>query len=164
MTATLVGWLPLFARPDIVQIIYGSWQFLQQNRGLKLFGYVIMENHLHWVASSPDLSKDAGDFKSFTARRIIDRFQEQRAEPILRQLAYFKQAHKSGQIYQLWQDGHHPQQIVSEEMMLQKLEYMHNNPIRRGYVDDAADWRYSSARNYAGRTGLIEVVSDWRRE
>jgi putative transposase len=46
-------------------------------------------------------------------------------------------------------------------MMLQKLEYIHYNPVKRGYVDEPTDWRSSSARNYAGRPGLIEVVTDW---
>jgi hypothetical protein len=47
-------------------------------------------------------------------------------------------------------------------MMWQKLEYAHNNPLRRGYVDDPTHWRYSSARNYAGRPGLIEILTDWQ--
>ena len=46
--------------------------------------------------------------------------------------------------------------------MLQKLEYIHNNPVRRGYVDDPVHWRYSSARNYAGKAGLLDVITDWR--
>jgi hypothetical protein len=70
--------------------------------------------------------------------------------------------HKIDQRYQLWQEGSHPEQIQGDEMMLQKLEYTHNNPIRRGYVDEARHWRYSSARNYEGGKGLIEVVTDWR--
>ena len=48
------------------------------------------------------------------------------------------------------------------EMMLQKLEYAHFNPVKHGYVDEPVHWRYSSARNYAGREGMIEVVTDWR--
>jgi putative transposase len=68
----------------------------------------------------------------------------------------------SSQEYHLWQVGDHPQQIQSDEMMLQKLEYIHNNPVRRGYVDEPTHWRYSSARNYAGLPGLIDVVTDWR--
>ena len=47
-------------------------------------------------------------------------------------------------------------------MLVQKLEYIHGNPVRRGYVDDPVHWRYSSARNYAGLEGLIEVERDWR--
>jgi len=46
-------------------------------------------------------------------------------------------------------------------MMLQKLEYIHNNPVARGYVDDPVHWRYSSARNYARQEGLIELVTQW---
>jgi putative transposase len=52
--------------------------------------------------------------------------------------------------------------VFNEEMMTQKLEYIHYNPVKRGYVDVPTDWRYSSARNYAGRDGLIEVCTDWR--
>ena len=44
----------------------------------------------------------------------------------------------------------------------EKLEYMHNNPVKRGYVDEPVHWRYSSARNYAGKAGLAKVVTDWR--
>ena len=47
-------------------------------------------------------------------------------------------------------------------MMVQKLDYMHNNPVERGYVDEPAHWRYSSARNYLGLPGLIQVITDWR--
>jgi len=77
-------------------------------------------------------------------------------------LQWFKAKHKVEQRYQLWQEGSHPQQILDDEMMEQKLGYMHNNPVERGYVDEPTHWRYSSARNYAGLPGLIDVVTDWR--
>ena len=63
---------------------------------------------------------------------------------------------------EVWEEGSHPKQIDSDEMMLQKLEYTHNNPVKRGYVDEPVHWRYSSARNYAGMPGLIDVITDWR--
>src|SRR6516162_7460231 len=72
LTYTVVGWLPVFTRPDTIQILYDSWQFLHDKGRLVLYGYVILENHLHLIASSADLSKEIGDFKSFTARRLID--------------------------------------------------------------------------------------------
>ena len=81
---------------------------------------------------------------------------------LLEELRFFKLRHKADQTHQLWQESSHPQQIQNDEMMLQKLEYMHHNPLRRGYVDDPTHWRYSSARNYAGMKGLIEVITDWR--
>ena len=80
---------------------------------------------------------------------------------MLEELGYYKLRHKSDQDYQLWQEGSHPQQIQNAEMMRQKLEYIHYNPVERGYVDDPLHWRYSSARNYAGMPGLIDVVKDW---
>ena len=72
ITCTIVGWLPVFTRPETVQILYDSWRFLQDNGRLTVHGYVILDNHLHMVASSPDISKEIGDFKSFTARQIVD--------------------------------------------------------------------------------------------
>jgi putative transposase len=80
---------------------------------------------------------------------------------LLRQLRAHKLRYKTKSDYQVWQEGSKPKQIGSDEMMLQKLEYVHNNPVKRGYVDDPVHWRYSSARNYAGLPGLIEVVTNW---
>jgi hypothetical protein len=57
--------------------------------------------------------------------------------------------------------GSHPQLIQNEEMMRQKLEYIHYNPVKRGFVDEPTHWRYSSARNYAGQQGLLDVKTDW---
>ena len=46
-------------------------------------------------------------------------------------------------------------------MMRQKLDYIHQNPVKRGYVSDPTHWRYSSARNYLGEPGLVPVETDW---
>jgi putative transposase len=161
LTCTVVSWLPVFTRPETMNAVLDSWRYLQQHRGFRLFGYVILENHLHLIASSPDLSKEMKDFKSYTARQIIDRLESERVTMLLDQLEWHKARYKIQSHYQLWQEGCHPQQIQSEEMMLQKLEYIHNNPVCRGYVEDATHWRYSSASNYAGKPGLIEVITEW---
>jgi putative transposase len=71
LTCTVVGWLPVFTRPETVQIVLDSWHFLQNANRLTIYGYVILENHLHLVASSSDLAKEIGNFKSFTARQIM---------------------------------------------------------------------------------------------
>lgn len=161
LTCTIVDWLPVFGSLQLAQILLDSWHFLQEAGRLEIFAYVIMENHIHWVAASDDLPKEVGDFKSFTARRIIDRLQEQRAHHLLEMLNRQKLAHKKDRDFQLWQEGSHPQMITSEAMMWQKVEYCHENPVRRGYVDEPAHWRYSSARNYAGLPGLLEVTIGW---
>ena len=164
LTCTIVGWQAIFTRPETVQIILDSWRFLQDNQRLVLYGYVILENHLHLIASAADLGKEIGDFKSYTARRIIDCLVEHKAATILQHLEFHKLRHKKDQQYQLWQEDSHPQQIQDEEMMVQKLEYMHYNPTKRGYVDEAIHWRYSSARNYAGQAGLIPVEINWAQK
>jgi len=162
LTCTIVGWLPVFTRPEAVEIVLESWRYLQRERGMKLFGYAILENHLHMIASAPELGTAMQNYKSYTARRIVDLLELRAAIVLLHQLRAHKLRHKAESTYQVWQEGSQPKQIQSDEMMWQKLEYMHNNPVDRGYVDDPLHWRYSSARNYAGQPGLIEVVTDWR--
>ena len=76
-------------------------------------------------------------------------------------MAFFKRSHKTESRYQVWEEGSYPQLIGSEMMMRQKLDYIHQNPVKRGYVDQPEHWRYSSARNYAGQEGLIEVERVW---
>lgn len=67
LTVTVVNWIPLFSSPTLVQILLDSLCFLQNERRLILYAYVILENHLHLIASAPDLSKQIGNFKSYTA-------------------------------------------------------------------------------------------------
>jgi REP element-mobilizing transposase RayT len=161
LTCTVVGWLPVFTRPETVQILLDSWAFYQDQDRLTLLGYVILENHVHLIAASEDLASVVGDFKSYSARRIIDLLAERRVTMLLDGLAYHKARHKSDRPFQLWQEGSHPKRIDTEAMLRQKLEYIHNNPVKRGYVSDPTHWRYSSARNYAGIESLVPVTTDW---
>lgn len=77
---------------------------------------------------------------------------------VLNQLMRAKLSHKHQSKYQVWQEGFHPKQITTPEMMLQKIEYIHHNPVKRGYVDEPEYWRYSSARNYLELEYLIPVT------
>jgi putative transposase len=95
-------------------------------------------------------------------RQIINLLKSHAAETILRQLRAYRLHHKTASEYQVWQEGSQPKQIQTDEMMRQKLEYIHNNPVKRGYVDNPLHWRYSSARNYAGMPALVQVSTDWR--
>ncbi len=161
MTCTIVGWLPVFTRPESVKIIFDSWEFLHAQDRMSIMGYVILENHLHLIAVGDDLSKEMGDFKSFTARKIIDLLKASNAKTILRPLRYEKAHHKKDRAYQVWQEGSHPETIRTEQMLRQKLEYIHYNPVMRGYVDKPEHWRYSSVRNYLGMPALTPVLTDW---
>jgi REP element-mobilizing transposase RayT len=158
MTSSFVQGYPLFAIPDVARIILGGFQFLQDRREVTLYSYVLMENHLHYIACGERLSKNLRHFNSYTAREIINHFHQNNRTRLLRQLSVAKASHKKESSYQVWQEGFHPKQIVGDKMMLQKIEYIHNNPVKRGYVDRPEDWRYSSARNYAEVEGLIPVT------
>ena len=161
LTCTVIAWLPVFTRPETFEIIIDSWKYLQEHEQFVLYGYVILENHLHLVASAPDLAAIMKNFKSFTARQIIDLLEARKVSTLLRQLELHKARHKTQSRYQLWDEGSHPQEILGDEMMLQKMEYMHMNPVKRGCVDSPEHWRYSSARDYAGQAGRIRVQTQW---
>jgi REP element-mobilizing transposase RayT len=161
LTCAVVGWLPVFTRPETVQILLDSWQFLQDHNRLVLLGYVVLENHIHFIASATDLAKEVGDFKSYTARRIIDYLSDRRVRSLLEGFEYHKARHKTDRRFQFWQEGSQPKMIETETMLRQKLEYIHNNPVKRGYVSDTTHWRYSSARNYARIESLVDVTTDW---
>ena len=161
LTCTIVDWIPLFSNPDVAAIVLDSIRFLQNNDRLILYGYVLMEHHLHLLASASDLSKEMHDFKSYTGHTIIEYLKQQNMMSLLQQLESSKLAHKKDRTYQVWQEGSHPEMIKDEAMMRQKLDYIHYNPVKKGYVDEPAHWRYSSARNYEGKKGLLEVCIEW---
>ena len=77
---------------------------------------------------------------------------------LLKQLAFFKKPHKDQQTHQVWQEGIHPKLILNERMLEKTIQYVHYNPVKRGYVDAPEHWRYSSARDYVGVKGLVDIV------
>jgi putative transposase len=161
VTCTILHWIPIFTRTETTDIIFESLKYLQKTDNAKIYAYVILENHLHLIISSDDLSKTMESFKKYTSRRIIDLLRSKNVTTILDQLMFYKKAHKSDRTYQLWQEGIAPKLIQSEPMMIDRINYIHNNPVKRGYVDDPIHWRYSSARNYANQAGLIEIEKLW---
>jgi REP element-mobilizing transposase RayT len=154
MTCMVLECLPVFTRPETVQIILNCWRYQREHEGLRLYGYVILENHLHFIAQAKDLNKCVSSFKSYTARQIIGHLQAQRVKRLLAHLCFFKRAHKTDREYQFWQEGVHAELVFSEAMM---RDYIHGNSVKRGYVSLAEHWRYSSASNYAGLEGLIDM-------
>ena len=160
ITLTVLHWMPVFTRPATVEILLDSLRFLMRD-GLQVYAYVILENHLHLILQSAQLDKDIARLKSFTARQLLTYLKSEHVQILLEQFAFYKKAHKKDREYQFWQEGVHPEMIQNTQMMLQKVEYIHQNPVKRGYVDKAEHWRYSSARNYMGDVGLLEVNKSW---
>jgi len=160
ITLTVLHWIPVFTRPETVNILLDSLRFFIREE-MKVYAYVILENHCHIVLQSKALDRDLARYKSYTAKQLIQYLDKNNIRQILEQLAFYKKAHKNDRAYQFWQEGVHPELIQGDEMMRQKIDYIHQNPVKRGYVDKAEHWRYSSARNYLGQAGLLEVCTCW---
>lgn len=157
LTCTLIEWIPALTHPDAAGIITDALTYCRQSKGLKLYAYVVMDNHLHLVAEAPDLGSVLRDFKRHTARALLKHAEESGKEWLLNQFRHYRLKHKLESTHQVWQEGSHPKLILGAAMLLQKMEYIHNNPVRRGWVDLPEHWRWSSARNYAEGRGVIEI-------
>ena len=161
VTCTVLHWLPLFTNPQSVQILLNSLSHLQKTDNLKIYAYVILENHLHLVVQSDDLRRTLQKFKSYTAYELLELLKKKKVNVLLDQFSFYKKAHKDHTSYQIWEEGNHPQLIQSDAMMINKIHYIHENPVKRGYVDKAIHWRYSSARDYDSLNSLLEVERFW---
>jgi REP element-mobilizing transposase RayT len=156
LTCTILNWLPIFTRKESVDILIQSFKHLQKEDNFKLYAYVVLENHIHLVASSNDITKSMRYFKSYTAKEILKLLQKENVTTILEQLSFYKKAHKTTATYQIWQEGIQPKLMQTDAMMISKIKY-----IQRGYVDESVHWRYSSARDYGGIEGLLEIERFW---
>jgi len=161
LTTTVVEWLPVFTRRQTVDILFDSWKYLQENDQFRLYGFVILENHLHVVAQSDNLPETWTRFKSYTARKLIDFLEQHHLELFLKQMRTTGKAGRRDRSYQFWQEGSHPQMMENRKMLVQKLEYIHQNPVKRGYVAEAEHWLWSSARNYAEMESPVQVFMEW---
>jgi REP element-mobilizing transposase RayT len=148
VTSTVVEWIPVFTSKIYFEIIIDSLKFCRTNKGLKLYAFVIVDNHFHLIVSGERLAEIMRSLKGFTSRQIIEQLKRDNKKWLLNQLAYYKKRHKTESTFQVWQEGFHPELILSEEMLVQKIEYIHFNPVKRGYVNLPEQWRYSSARNF----------------
>lgn len=164
LTFTVEGWIDIFSRQRYRDIVLTNLTYCRKNKGLFLGAYVIMTNHLHLIAKSEkgDLSGWIRDFKSFTTKTIIKSIQtedESRKEWLLYMFGFFANKTNRNEFYKLWTGDNHPEEINSDAFLLTKLSYIHQNPVRAGWVLNATDYLYSSACNYAGGKGLIEIDS-----
>ena len=161
VTSTIVEWIPLFASSARCDLLVDTFKFCQQHKGLKIHGWVIMPHHFHAIFSAPDLSGVVADIRKFAARSILQQLEETHSEWLLKQFRFLKAGHKQGS-HQVWQEGFHPQAIIGDEMMLQKLDYLHNNPVRSGLVVSPEHWRYSSAHEWMPGGFPLLRCDDWR--
>ncbi|RAU83723.1 REP-associated tyrosine transposase [Pontibacter arcticus] len=163
MTMTVVEWVDVFIRPVYKHIIVDALKFCQEKKGLKLYAWCLMSNHLHWIAAaeeSKSLSDILRDFKGFTSRQLIKAIQaesESRKQWMLHRFEFNAKLNSKVRHYKLWQEGNEAKELISNEFIKQKLNYIHQNPVRTEIVAEPEHYLYSSAGNYAGLGGQLQV-------
>jgi REP element-mobilizing transposase RayT len=168
LTFQVVDWIDVFTRKEYKDIIIENFKYCQKHRQLELFAYVIMSNHIHLLARSGEenMSGFIRDFKTYTSKTIVSAIEtgnESRKEWMLKLFADYARKHNPEQKFQFWTHENHAEMIYSPAFVEQKIDYIHNNPVRAGYVARPWDYMYSSARNYADLESLIDVITLTRR-
>ncbi|MCB9325992.1 MAG: transposase [Lewinellaceae bacterium] len=166
LTLTVVEWIDLFTRPVYCNIVLDSLRFCQEKKGLLLFSYVIMSNHLHLIVRTENktgLSRVLQSFKTYTSNQFLDYLHdpknpESRREWLLNHFAFNARKNSTNSHHNLWQGDNHPIALYSPKVIRQKLDYIHLNPVRSGVVSFPEHYRYSSASNYFSGKGLLDVI------
>ena len=164
-TTTVVDWLDVFTRPRYKHIIVESLEYCQANKGLDIYAWVLMTNHLHMIvgtSGAASIGDVLRDFKKFTSKGVVkaiqENEQESRQEWLLNRFRFRAANDKKITNFKFWQDDNYVETIISYDFYKQKLDYIHENPVRQEIVARAEDYLYSSARNYAGMDGLLKVI------
>ncbi|HRP40062.1 MAG: transposase [Chitinophagales bacterium] len=158
VTFTVHQWADVFTRRDYSDIIIDSLKFCQKEKGLNIYAYVIMSNHIHLIIQSRQtpLSDIIRDLKKFTATKIVNAIRENPRESRRKWLLWlFKKEEKVW----FWEEGYHGEEIFSKAFFDTKLKYIHQNPVRAGIVEKEEEYLLSSCCDYYGnRKGLLELA------
>jgi len=163
-TSTVIDWVDIFTRARYRHVILESLKYCQQQKGLRIYAWVLMSNHLHMVVST-EREQTVGDilrdFKKFTNKKILKELEEDEHESrrtwMLDRFRFAGANDKRITNYRFWQEGNHIEEIYTSDFLWQKINYIHQNPVRAEIVERAEEYLYSSARDYAGEAGLLEV-------
>lgn len=163
LTFTVIDWVDVFSRKEHCMIITDSLNYCIKEKGLAVYAWVVMTNHIHLVAKAREpncLSDIIRDFKKYTSKRIlyqIENGQESRREWLLRKFEFAGRRIKRNQQYKLWKDDNHAVLLDNNDMIDQRINYIHNNPVKAMIVDNASAYVFSSARDYEEEPGLVEI-------
>jgi REP element-mobilizing transposase RayT len=165
VTFTLINWIDLFIRDSYREVFIESLGYCQRHKGLQVHAYCIMTSHIHLILSANDgynLSSIIRDLKSYTSFKlgqVIKTTKESRREWMLLIMNAGGLKNQRNKGFQLWQQHNHPIELRTVEMTNQRLNYIHNNPVAAGFVDDPTAWTWSSSAAYElGSTGKVQLV------
>jgi REP element-mobilizing transposase RayT len=158
-TATILEWKFLLSEEKYKIIIITSLQYLVRNNKIKLYAFVIMSNHIHliWqVMQGDSYEKIRLSFKKFTAHQI--KFELQKSNPEL--LKEFK-VDKKDREYQFWKRDALSIELFTDKVFQQKLNYIHNNPVKASMCKFPEEYKYSSANFYNGGNDEFEMITEY---
>jgi REP-associated tyrosine transposase len=166
LSFAVVQWVDVFTRKEYRDILLNILGFCQEAKGLLVHGWCVMSNHAHLLASSKifDLSGTLRDFKKFTSKKIIEAIikneHESRKEWMLEIFKRAGNENSRNNDYQFWRQDNPPKECYSPAFTVQKLNYIHNNPVEAGIVDKPEEYLYSSARDYhhQNNCGLLKIA------
>lgn len=165
ITFATVAWVDALSRPIYKDIIVGSLSYCIKSKGLVVYAYVIMSNHIHLIASAKEaynLSDILRDLKKHTSKTILssieNNIQESRKNWMLWIFKKAGEKNSNNKNHQFWQQDNRPIMLSTNEMVIQRLDYIHNNPVTERLVNEPEHYIYSSAVDYAGGKGLVELV------
>ncbi len=151
VTLTVVDWIDVFTRRYYNDYIIENLAWNQANKNLNIYAYVIMPNHIHMVANVTDgsLGEVLGKFKNYTSKRLYEMIagnaQESRREWMIRAFDRAGKYNPLNTHHQFWQNGNYPVLLYTPAVIEQKIDYIHENPVRAGFVGSAHEFWYSSA-------------------
>ena len=164
VTFSVVGWIDVFSREQYKKLFLESLKYCQEKKGMVLHAWVIMTNHVHLIISSISnkLEHIVRDLKKFTSKQIIKAIQENNAESrkewMLNIFSYTGKNNNNNKEFQFWKQDYHPIELDTPEKMKQRLDYLHENPVRGGLVWEPWHYKYSSAIDYyTNEHGLLKV-------
>ena len=166
ITFATVQWVDIFIRSHYTNILLDSLKHCQKEKGLRIHAWCVTSNHVHLIISTKlgnHPSDVLRDLKKFTSKQIIAAIEDKNLPEIRRgwMLWIFRQtgeANVKNTTYQFWQQENHPIELFSNKFIDQKLNYIHQNPVTAGLVDEPWEYRYSSARDYMNnKKGLLDV-------
>ncbi|MCZ8168825.1 REP-associated tyrosine transposase [Flavobacterium sp.] len=161
----VVGWLDVFTRNKYKELFLESLQFCQKNKGMEIHAWCIMPSHIHLIFRSigkQNPEQLLGDLKRFTSKQIVKEIaenpQESRRENLIASFKSEALKNSNTSQYQFWRHDNKPIELWSNKVIFQKIQYIHNNPVVEGFVSQPEEYLYSSARDYAGKKGLLDDV------
>ena len=163
VTFTIVEWMPVFIEEATCKIFTESLNFSIKNKRLGVNAYVIMPTHTHIIVFDKDFDNERlkhtlDDLRKFTGRQLLDYADANLPNPFGQT---FRENAKEDRQRKFWQSTQHPEGIFTEKFYRQKFNYIHLNPVRKGLVRSAVDWRFSSAGYWldtdAGQETSVEL-------